>query len=212
MNFRLFTTVFLAMGALSLFISACGGANSTASTNEQTGTEAPKTVGNIVFIRLDSLTNQYTAFKEKQTALENKAAEAEKAQNDRVNAFQRDVQSFQRRANSGQMAPKDIGTEQERLAGREQAIMQDVEQKRQELQLEQLKLMSEYEENLKKVLDEVQAEFQYDYILSYGAGTGVLMANDKLDITNEVAKRINLIPMDGVFNEMEADSTAVGGK
>jgi len=108
------------------------------------------------------------------------------------------------------MAPKAIGIEQERLAGREQGLMQEADRLRQELQAEQLQLMTEYEENLRAVLDEVQKEFNYDYILSYGSGTGVLMANDQHDITPEVAKRINLVPMDGkVKADMKADSTAV---
>jgi outer membrane protein len=138
--------------------------------------------------------------------LEAKATEADKSQNERVASFQRDVQNLQRRMNSGQMAPKQVGVEQERLAGREQALMQQAEQLRQELQYEQLQMMGEYEENLRKVLKDVQDEFGYDYILSYGSGTGVLMANDAHDITAEVSKRINAIPMDGKSDKEETEA------
>ncbi|MEL7222855.1 MAG: OmpH family outer membrane protein, partial [Bacteroidota bacterium] len=164
----------------------------------------------IVFIRLDSLTEQYGALQEMSTKLEAKAAEADQSQNERVAAFQRDVQNLQRRMNSGQMAPKQMGIEQERLAGREQALMQQAEQLRQELQLEQLTMMGEYEENLRNVLDDIQKEFGYDYILSYGAGTGVLMVNDAHDITAEVSKRINLIPMDGKSDKESAAEADAG--
>lgn len=158
--------------------------------------------GKIVYIRVDTLTNQYESLQEKTKELEARAVQADQAQNERVVAFQRDAQSFQRRANSGQMSPKQIGIEQERLGGREQTLMQDAERTRQELQLEQLRLSAEFEENLLKVLEEIQDEFNYDYILSYGAGTGVLMVSETNDITAEVVKRINLIPMDG---EMDAE-------
>lgn len=196
MNIRLlgYMTGIIALGAML----SC----QPQSTGEEGGSVNNGTAGNIVFIRLDSLTTQYTSLSEKTKALEARAMEADKGQNERVNAFQRDVQNFQSRANSGRMSPKDMGNEQERLAGREQALMQEAERLRQELQLEQMKLSAEFEENLLKVLDEVQDEFEYDYILSYGNGTGVLMVNDKHDITPEVAKRLNLVPMDG---QMDAE-------
>ena len=180
------------------------------TATEGGATTASSSAGNIVFIRLDSLTSQYTSLSEKTKALETRAIEADKGQNERVAAFQRDVQNYQRRANSGQMSPKDMGNEQERLAGREQGLMQEAERLRQELQLEQMKLSAEFEENLMKVLEEIQNEFNYDYILSYGNGTGVLMVNDRNDITPEVAKRLNKIPMDGEMDSatpMEADTT-----
>lgn len=201
---------------LSFFIlaglSSCQGDTSTASTATNTTVTAKST---IVFIRLDSISNQYTAFKAKLDELEVTKKTAEKTHGNRVAAFQKDLANLQRRAQSGQMAPKQIGQEQERLAGREQTLMQDAQRISQELELEQYKLLGEFEENLKNVLDEIQAEMNYDYILSYGAGTGVLIANEAHNITNEVAKRVNLIPMDGELDsaketEEEATTEAAG--
>ncbi len=200
MNIRQFFSIAAMVALVFAGLTSC---NQTPAASDAGATAGTSTKGNIVFIRLDSITVQYAALKAKLDVLEEKAAVAEKAQNDRVAAFQNDLANLQRRAQSGQMAPKQIGQEQERLAGREQTLMQDAQRVRQELELEQYQLMGEYEENLKNVLEEVQTEFGYDYILSYGTGTGVLMVNDVNDITPEVAKRINLIPMDG-----ELDSEA----
>lgn len=200
----------LSVFAVAIFALLTSCDNTTPATTTTDAPAATATQGSIVYIRLDSLSNQYTAFKDMMSALETKANEADKNQNQRVASFQRDVQNLQRRANSGQMAPKEIGTEQERLAGREQALMQEADRLRQELQLEQLKIMGEFEENLQAVLEEVQKEFKYDYILSYGAGTGVLMAAEELDITPEVAKRINNIPMDGKMKEAATQVDSLG--
>jgi len=46
-------------------------------------------------------------------------------------------------------------------------------------------------QKLQEILDGLQAERHYDYILNYGPGTGVLMVNDSLDITNVVLERLN---------------------
>lgn len=178
------------------------------SSDAGDSTAAATTTGKIVFIRIDSLTNQYEALQEKTKELEARATDAEQSQGERVAAFQRDAQNFQRRANSGQMSPKQMGAEQERLAGREQALLQEAERLRQELQIEQLTLTAEFEENLLKVLEEIQDEFNYDYILSKAPGSGVLMVNDANDITAEVVKRINLIPMDGQSDAEAADEAA----
>lgn len=208
MNIRLSVFTVVVFALLGMGFTGCN--KTTPATTTTDAPTATATQGNIVYIRLDSLSNQYTAFKDMMSALEAKANEADKSQNQRVASFQRDVQNLQRRANSGQMAPKEIGTEQERLAGREQALMQEADRLRQELQLEQIKIMGEFEENLRAVLEEVQKEFKYDYILSYGAGTGVLMAAEELDITPEVAKRINNIPMDGKMKETGAKVDSLG--
>jgi outer membrane protein len=206
MNIRLFG-YFTSIIALGMLLSC----QPKDAATEGATTTANSSTGNIVFIRVDSLTSQYASLSEKTKALEARAMDADKGQNERVAAFQRDVQNYQRRANSGQMSPKDMGNEQERLAGREQALMQEADRLRQELQLEQMKLSAEFEENLMNVLEEIQGEFNYDYILSYGNGSGVLMVNDKNDITAEVAKRLNKIPMDGQMDSATAapkDSTS----
>lgn len=198
MNIRLFSYL-ISIVALGTLLS-CQPTNTSSETDTTTETGP----GNIVFIRVDSLTAQYTSLSEKTDALEARAMEADKSQNERISAFQRDVQNFQQRAPN--MAPKNAGIEQERLAGREQALMQQAEQLRQELQLEQMRLSAEFEENLMKILDEIQSEKTYDYILSYGNGTGVLIANDRHDITAEVVKRLNKVPMDGKMDaEIDAE-------
>lgn len=203
MNFRLFGWM-IGMVTLATLLSCQPKTEGDAAATSTTAA----TSGKIVFIYVDTLTSQYTSLKEVSKELEERAIAAEQAQNERIAAFQRDAQSFQRRANSGQMSPKQMGIEQERLAGREQGLMQEAERTRQELQIEQLRLQAEIEENLLKVLEEIQAEFNYDYILSKAPGSGVLMVNDANDITAEVVKRINLIPIDGKLNaEEEAEGS-----
>jgi Skp family chaperone for outer membrane proteins len=177
-----------------LGLTACQQAASEADATTNTTTSS-----NIVFIRVDSITQQYTALADKFKELEAKATGMDASQQERAQALQRDIQSFQRRAQSGSMAPKNIGIEEERLAGRQQALMQEAERARQELQIEQLKLEAEFSENIKQVLKAIQDEFGYDYILNYGGNSSVAMVNDAFDITAEVVKRINSIPMDGKF-------------
>ena len=54
----------------------------------------------------------------------------------------------------------------------------------QELLQESQKLNDELQAKLNAVLKDLQNERGYDFILSYGAGTGVLMVNDALVLIN----------------------------
>ncbi len=208
MSLRLITKLagVLLLGALSF--TACQPASSGENNNNTNGVSGSATNGGIVFVRQDSIIERYDALGEKLDGLEGKYSVLEQDQQGRISAFQRDVQRLQQRANSGQMAPKTLQTEQERLAIREQQLMQDAERVRQEFQLEQLAIMQVFQDNVKKVLEEVQAEFGYDYILNYGAGSSVLMVNDTNDITDVVAERLNKLSMDPpAEGEEGADAT-----
>ena len=69
-----------------------------------------------------------------------------------------------------------------------------------ELQTAQIELNNELQESVNQVLEEIQSERNYDYILNYGPGTAVLIANDALDITEEVLERLNAKPAPEVDN------------
>lgn len=197
----------LFIGALSF--TACQPAAS-GDAADSSGTSASASNGMIVFVRQDSVIEHYDALTEKLEALEGKYSVLEEEQQGRIAAFQRDVQNLQQRAQGGNMAPKTLQNEQERLAIREQQLMQDMERVRQESQMEQLALMQVFQDNVKQVLQEIQDENNYDYILNYGAGTGVLMVNDALDITDDVSERLNKLPMEAPAAEGEAEAAAEG--
>ena len=59
--------------------------------------------------------------------------------------------------------------------------------------LAELQLLDELEKKVKDILKEIQAEKGYAYILNYGPGTGVLMVDDKLDITALALERLNAV-------------------
>jgi len=206
MNIRSLTQIVGALALGLLFITSCQQPAADSGTADTAATNTSSNAGKIVFVRQDSVIENYTALQEKLEKLTDKYQVLDEEQQNRLSSFQRQVASFQQRAQSGQMAPKNIQSEQEQLALREQQLMQDANRLQQESQMEQLQLMSIFQENVQDVLKAIQDEAGYDYILNYGSGTGVLMVNDVFDITDEVLTRLNKLSMDPPAEEGEGET------
>jgi len=84
------------------------------------------------------------------------------------------------------MTPKMIQNEQQRLGAKEQKIAQQRDMALASIQEDQMRLQQSFGERVKNILEELQEEKGYDYILNEGGGGGVLVARDSYDITDEV--------------------------
>ncbi len=146
---------------------------------------------NIVFVKVDSLQAGYTVVAEELGRLETNYNEAEKNHQNRVAAFQQEVQTLQNQAQQGLLAPNKMQAEQQRLAQKEQEIMQQQQLALQSIQQNQLEIQQRFSVRVKEVLEKIQEENHYDYILNQGQNSAVLITNDAYDITEMVLERLN---------------------
>lgn len=161
-------------------------ASDTPARTEQSGEPL-----NIAYVQADSLIDQFTSFNEKLDALEAKEKEADASLTSRARALEKEFQEAGEKVQRGILTPnqiaqleQDLGKKQQSLAAEQERIGNQLMQQRQTLQ-------SELELTVKAILRQVRDEYGYDYILSYGPGTGVLMVNEQYDITKEVVDRLN---------------------
>ncbi len=184
---------FLVLVVLGLTFSGCDQQTdaavvpTTVDTAAAAATDGPR----IVFVRADSLQRGYTVIADELTRLQDNAEKAEANIAQRVRALEQEVAGLQNKVQQGLLAPNKIQSEQQRIGRKEQEIMQQRDVTMRSLQEDQLRVQTRFEDNVKAVLEEIQAERNYDYILNQGPGTGVLISNDALDITSEVLKRLN---------------------
>lgn len=174
----------------------------TATACEQASTDAPSTAApgttaglRIAYVNLDSVLTGYTYLSDQSVILENRQQDASAELERRARKLQGQFESFQRRAQGGNLTPKQIENEQRVLARNQQEL--EVEQQRlvYEFQGEGARLQSAFTTVLKREVDALQEERGYDYVLSYGGGTnGVLAVNDAYDLTAEVLTRMNAGP------------------
>lgn len=146
---------------------------------------------NVVFVRIDSLQAGYGELASELARLETNYAEAQKNHEGRVGSFRNEVQTLQNQAQQGLLTPKKMQSEQERLARKEQQIQQQLEIALNAIQQDQIVLQNQFGVRVKEILEEMMDENGYDYILNEGGGSGVLLGNDKHDITPAVLEKLN---------------------
>lgn len=168
-----------------------GSLNEATTTTEQPERTAEGGGLNVVYVQADSLINQYTSFNEKLDAMEKKEQEAEANLTSRGRALEKEFQEAGEKVQRGILTPNQIAELEQQLGKKQQNLMADQERISGQLLRERQTLQTELERTVKAILSQVRDEFGYDYILSYGPGTGVLMVNPAYDITAEVVKRLN---------------------
>lgn len=186
--------LFIGLALLTLGLGACQSSGGKTESAPATPPPAAATTGSnggtrVVFVYADTLLAKYEDFSTKQAELEKRQQQAESRIQSRMKALETEIMSLQDKVRD--MAPAQLAQEQERLGRREQEIVRERDRLGKELLDETQRLNKELEDKLNEVLKAIREEYGYDFILSYGPGTGVLMVNDSLDITNEVLKRLN---------------------
>ncbi len=181
----------LVLICLSFF--SCEG-TSTDTPAERVASDNPEraTSGlNIVFVKVDSLQAGYTAVATELQRLEDNFLKAQENHANRVQALETEVKGLQNQMQQGLLAPNKVQAEQQRIARKEQEIMQQRDLALNSIQEDQLRIQQNFSERVKSVLEELQEEKGYDFILNQGQNSAVLITNDAYDITNLVLERLN---------------------
>lgn len=179
----------LGLAVATATLVACDN-NKTATPSAGNVTATDAAYPDIVYVNSDSLLANYEYFKDVRDRLQGKAETKEKDLRSQAEAFQKEVERYQRSA-AGMTNDQRASTEQ-RLA-----------QKQQQLQVLQQnsgnELVTEESEEMKKIYDQVEAylkklseEKGYEMVLTYQRGnSAILYSNDNRDITKEVVEGLN---------------------
>jgi len=192
-NLSVILSALALIGVIVLFGFHFSGNTGGMGTSRGSSSKPVSGTGRIAFVDVDTLEAHYEYLKTKKLDFE-KRQEGMKMELQRSEQqMQADVQNVQRKAQAGtlteaeyQAAQKRIGQMQQSLKTREEVLTQQL-----------IKEQQEFNDDLKKRLDNFLAEYNkdkgYDYILSYThSGPAVIMfANKDLDITRDVIKGMN---------------------
>ncbi|MCC7507211.1 MAG: OmpH family outer membrane protein [Saprospiraceae bacterium] len=145
----------------------------------------------IAYVNGDTLDAKYEWLKERKEAINQRMENAQKSMAAKQEAFLRDMNSLQERFAQGNMTQADAEKEQAALLQRRDKIAAEAERLEKSLAEEQDKLYKDIYSDLEAKLKTLSDQIGYDYILSYSRGGQILLANDSLDITNEVLQLLN---------------------
>jgi len=144
---------------------------------------------NIVFVNSDSLIDNYNYYKTKKAEFEEKQARVKGDLKAEGTKLQGDIMDYQKKAESLTDAQRQSIEKQ--LSARQQEFVQKKDDLLAKLDDEQSKSNEELYTKLTSYMKEFNKKKNYNFILGYQKGGGILFANDSLDITKEVTEGLN---------------------
>ena len=201
-NFSLILNVVLTIAVIVLYyfhFSSSGCCNETAGTSDSTSAVKPLVMSpkeikasKMVYVNLDVLNEKYEYIQDVNTSTRAEQSSLEKQYQAKGQKLQEDYAAFQQKAQGGLLSENQINTEQEAFAKRKDELDR-LELKSQELMDKIQKRSDEMNASIKEYLKEYNKSSNYNFVMAFSAGplSPVLIANDSLDITNEILEGLN---------------------
>ena len=186
--------------AVLYYLHFTGGQNSQEPASSSAGITGPLT---IAYINSDTLLKNYDFFKAAAEELEGKKDNLQAEYENRARGLETEIQSFQRNAQN--MTIAQARAVEEDLVKKQQNLLRYQETLAQSLAQEEAKVNNELYDRVSEFLREYGQAHDYQLVLTYQKGSGVVYANDSLNITEAVIQGLN----DQYQSEgAQADSTA----
>jgi len=190
-NLSLIINGILVIAVTALFIIVFS--DGRADDNGQVSGDATKdSTVQLVFINTDSLLLKYEYARFLSEKLISKEEASRTDLNERVKIFQQDMNEFQRKLqNNGFLSLERAQSEESRLRKKEQELQELNNRFSNELMVEQDKMNRELRDTITSFLSTYCQEHSYQMVLSNTMGDNLLYADESLDVTNDVAEKLN---------------------
>lgn len=159
------------------------------SKEEPVSISGPAAASKIVFVNSDSLMDNYTLFKQMQDGMEKKKDSLDQMLTARGKALENEIQQYQQGA--GSMSAGERQLREESLMKKQQNLMDERDRLLDMLKEEEASLTDSIHADLMKSVKAFNEKYKFDFILGYSRGSGILYANDSLDITKKIIEGLN---------------------
>lgn len=163
--------------------------SSDTSTESDSNMEMTKGDMAIAYINSDTLLTKYNYYEEVSTKLDERRTKLQQEYTRRAEGLQRQIEDYQRTVNNLTMAQ--ARAVEEDLGRKRQNLIQYQETIGQELMQEEAKITRDLYEKVAAYLKEYGEQHNLQVVLTYSAGSGLLYANEALDITDKVISGLN---------------------
>lgn len=164
----------------------------------------------IAYVNSDSLLKNYDFFKQIEKKMNARQEKLNKEYQNRAQGLQKEIQNFQ--SSAGNMTISQAQAVQEDLKKKQQNLLMFQDQLRQQLMQEEAKANSELYDKVSNYLKGFGADKNLHLVLTYTKGSGVLYANDSLDITDEVLTGLNAAYQSGLAAKNDKSSKSANTK
>ncbi len=163
----------------------------TADAQEGTSTENTASKGDIVYIQLDRILQEYDMANDLRSVVETKVQNIQAEVDRRGKKLESDVNDFQEKLNKGLMTRSVAEVQSEKLRQQEADFNNYANQKQNEILEEQTVMMNQLADAIKTFLDKYNEEKKYAMILTNQGGAPVITGDAALDITDDVLAKLN---------------------
>ncbi|MFP4288609.1 MAG: OmpH family outer membrane protein [Bacteroidales bacterium] len=146
---------------------------------------------NIAYVDSDSLIQNFQLAETLQRDFEQEQRRLENDLQRRQTQFQQEAETFYQQVQTGAISADQAQIREQELMQKQQELVQLNETYTNQLRNKEMQMNIELYGEITSLLEELNQELDYDYILGFSPGGGILYADDKHDITNQVIQRLN---------------------
>ena len=165
--------------------------NKQTAETEATETETVSHAGDIVYVQLDRILQEYDMANDKRSVVETKVQNIQAEVNRRGKKLEKDIKDFQEKMDKGLMTRSVAEVQGQKLQKAQDDFNVYAQQKQNEIQEEQIVMMNQLADAIKTWLDKYNETMGYAMIITNQGGAPVITGDATLDITDEVIAGLN---------------------
>ena len=148
-------------------------------------------LNNIAFVNSDTLIQNYDMVKELKGELEKKKVILEAEVSTKQQTFETKVKNFQNNVQKNLISTEQAKNAESKLMQERQDIMEISEKYTRLLSQQELEMNYRVQDSIINLVHRFNSAKKYDFILGFSKGGGILFANEKHNITQDVLKQLN---------------------
>lgn len=189
---NLILNIVLVLAVAALYVLHFTGNSKTENTASTEDSRITAGSGDIVYINLDTLVNQYDMYNDLRTELESKVSAIDNDLNKKGRALENDVKSFEDKMQKGLLTYSQAESMRNDLMTRDQELRNLTQQKQMELANEESVMYNRVMDAIKTYVDNYNKEKQYSLILTTTVATNsVINGEQGRNITSEIINGLN---------------------
>jgi outer membrane protein len=145
----------------------------------------------IYYVKIDSVISNFNMAKDLTSDLEKKFNASDATLKSRQDAYQRDVNDYQYKAQRGLITRSDAQGLEQQLYNKQQELLKLQQDLSTEISEQQAVMNRQVINAIMEYMEENSAASKYKYVLGTSFGGNILYANDSLDITQNVIEGLN---------------------
>ena len=143
------------------------------------------------FVNSDSIMASYTLVDDMKDSLEAQTKKFEAQFNTAQSTFQAQVLEYQKKVQANTLSIDQATATEKSLGQKQEALLAMKEELTMKLAEQELQLNNVLQDSIMSCLKRYNKNYNFDYILGFSKGSGILYANDSLNITGEIIKELN---------------------